>query len=70
MNLSTLQLHDHEGIIYLYINEIGEPDVTHKILIQMVKPHGGEGGVRTPGPARRDNGFRGRRIQPLCHLSS
>ncbi len=29
----------------------------------------GEGGIRTPGTAARPNGFRDRRIQPLCHLS-
>ena len=29
----------------------------------------GERGIRTPGPARRDNRFRVCRIRPLCHLS-
>ena len=31
---------------------------------------GGEGGIRTPGTSKRHNGFRDRRIQPLCHLSA
>ena len=31
---------------------------------------GGEGGIRTPGTSKRHNGFRDRRIQPLCHLST
>lgn len=30
---------------------------------------GGEGGIRTPGTDERYNGFRGRRIRPLCHLT-
>jgi hypothetical protein len=29
----------------------------------------GEGGIRTPGTDKQYNGFRGRRIRPLCHLS-
>lgn len=32
--------------------------------------HCGERGIRTPGPPMTDNGFRDRRIQPLCHLSN
>src|SRR5581483_852198 len=31
--------------------------------------NGGEGGIRTPGTDEPYNGFRDRRIQPLCHLS-
>ncbi len=30
---------------------------------------GGEGGIRTPVTREGPNGFRDRRIQPLCHLS-
>ena len=30
---------------------------------------GGEGGIRTPDRLCTYNGFRDRRIQPLCHLS-
>ena len=26
-------------------------------------------GIRTPGPAERDNGFQDRRVRPLCHSS-
>ena len=35
----------------------------------IVNVHGGERGIRTPGPGSPDNSFRGYRIQPLCHLS-
>ena len=33
------------------------------------KSNGGEGGIRTRGTAKQYNGFRGRRFQPLSHLS-
>ena len=32
--------------------------------------NGGEGGIRTRGTAKPHNGFRGRRLQPLGHLSA
>ncbi len=35
----------------------------------LYKLYGGEGGIRTPGRDKPYNGFRGRRFQPLSHLS-
>ncbi len=35
----------------------------------VVKRAGGEGGIRTHGTDKPYNGFRGRRLQPLGHLS-
>ena len=38
-------------------------------IIYLHKLNGGEGGIRTPGRDKPYNGFRGRRFQPLSHLS-
>ena len=37
---------------------------------KLARLDGGEGGIRTRGTAGPYNGFRGRRLQPLGHLSA
>jgi hypothetical protein len=42
--------------------------LTSSMPMGLREKNGGEGGIRTPGTLRY-NGFRDRRIKPLCHLS-
>ncbi len=43
---------------------------SHPLHSAFLRKRGGEGGIRTPGTRHRYNGFRDRRVQPLCHLSA
>ena len=48
----------------------GDPITKKAPLLGLIPSNGGGGGIRTLVTLYRPNGFRDRRIQPLCHPSA